>query len=76
MERTVILLKPDAVHRNLIGSIISRIESRNLKIIAIKMMKLEKAILDDHYAHHVSKPFYPEIVTYMTKGPIVAMIVE
>ena len=51
MERTVILLKPDAIHRNLIGTIIARIESRNLKIIALKMMQLGKSTLDDHYSH-------------------------
>lgn len=76
MERTVILLKPDAIHRNLIGTIIARIESRNLKIIALKMMQLGKSTLDDHYSHLVEKSFYGEIVTYMTKGPVVAMVVE
>lgn len=76
MERTVVLLKPDAVHRNLIGQITGRIEARNFKVVAMKMMNISKATLDDHYGHLTSKPFYPEIVAYMTSGPIVAMIVE
>lgn len=76
MERTVILLKPDTIHRSLIGTVIHRIESRNYKIIALKMMKLEKSHLEEHYAHLVEKPFFPEIVGYMTAGPIVAMVVE
>jgi nucleoside-diphosphate kinase len=76
MERTVVLLKPDAVHRNLIGQITARIEARNFKVVAMKMMSISKATLDDHYGHLTSKPFYPEIVAYMTSGPIIAMIVE
>jgi len=76
MEKTLILLKPDTVQRNIAGAIISRIESRNYKIIGMKMILLDMDILREHYAHLVEKPFFPEIVDYMTAGPVIAMIVE
>ena len=75
-ERSLLLLKPDVIHRSLIGTIIARIEARNFKIIGLKMFDLKKETLDQHYAHIVSKPFYPEIVSYMTMGPVVGIIVE
>lgn len=76
MERSLLLLKPDVIHRGLIGQIIARIEQRNFKIIALKMFNLTQDLLDNHYAHLTSKPFYPEIVNYMTMGPVVGIIVE
>ncbi|MBS9783969.1 nucleoside-diphosphate kinase [Candidatus Gracilibacteria bacterium] len=76
MQKTLLLLKPDVVHRGLIGRIIDRIESRNFKIVALKMFNLDKAVLDEHYAHIADKPFYPEIVDYMTMGPVVGIIAE
>ena len=75
-ERSLLLLKPDVIHRSLIGTIIARIEARNFKIVALKMFDLKRETLDEHYAHIVSKPFYPEIVSYMTMGPVVGIIVE
>lgn len=75
-ERSLLLLKPDVIHRGLIGQVIARIEQRNFKVIALKMFDLKRETLDEHYAHIVSKPFYPEIVSYMTMGPVVGIIVE
>lgn len=75
-ERTYIMLKPDALQRNLIGEIISRIERKGYKIADCKMMNLDEAILREHYAHIVDKPFFPETLEYMTSGPVLAMIVE
>jgi nucleoside-diphosphate kinase len=75
-ERSLIILKPDTIHRGLIGAVTSRIENRGLKIIAMKMDLVSREKLDEHYGHLTSKPFYPEIVGYMTMGPVVFMIVE
>lgn len=75
-ERSLLLLKPDVIHRSLIGRIIARIEDRNFKIVGLKMFNLSQATLDEHYAHLVTKPFYPEIVSYMTMGPVVGIVVE
>ena len=76
MERTYIMLKPDALKRGLIGEIISRIEKKGYKITAAKTMQLNEEILKEHYAHLADKPFFPEIVSFMTSGPVLAMIVE
>lgn len=76
MERTYIMTKPDAYERGLIGEVISRIENKGYKITDMKMMNLDEAILKEHYAHLADKPFFPEIVEYMTSGPVVGMIVE
>lgn len=76
MERTYIMLKPDAIKRGLMGEVISRIERKGYKIVDCKMMNLNEAILREHYAHIADKPFFPEIVEYMTSGPVLGMIVE
>ena len=76
MERTYIMLKPEALQRNIIGDVISRIERKGLKIAHAKTMMLTKEIVDEHYAHITTKPFYPEILENMTSGPVMAMIVE
>ncbi len=76
MERTYIMTKPDAYQRGLIGKIITRIENKGFKITDMKMMALNEAILTEHYAHLADKPFFPEILEYMTSGPVVGMIVE
>ena len=76
LSRTLILLKPDTIHRALIGNIIDRLERKGLKVLGLKMMKLSQAVIDEHYDFLKSKPFFPEIVAYMTSGPIVAMVVE
>ena len=75
-ERTYVMLKPDALQRNLIGEILSRIERKGYKIADCRMMQLSEEILREHYAHIADKPFFPETLEYMTSGPVLAMIVE
>ncbi len=76
MERTFVMLKPGSIQRGLIGSIISRFENRGLKIIAMKMMMVSKELAERHYAEHKGKPFYEDLVSYITSGPVVAMVLE
>lgn len=76
MDRTYIMLKPDALKRGLIGEILTRIEKKGYKIAEAKTMQLDADILKEHYAHLTDKPFFPELVEYMTSGPVLAMIVE
>lgn len=75
-ERTYIMLKPDCVRRGLMGRVISRIEDKGYRITDAKMMTLDEPILREHYAHLVNEPFFPNIVEFMTSGPVLAMIVE
>jgi nucleoside-diphosphate kinase len=70
------MLKPGSIQRGLIGSIISRFENRGLKIIAMKMMTVSKELAEQHYAEHKGKPFYEDLVSYITSGPVVAMVLE
>ncbi len=76
MERTLILLKPDAVSRGLIGEIISRFEKKGLKIVGMKMLWMDKELARNHYAKYVDKPFFPLLEKFMTSKPIVAMVLE
>lgn len=76
MERTYIMTKPDAYKRGLMGKIITRIENKGFKITDMKMMNLNEEILKEHYAHLKDKPFFGEIVEYMTSAPVVGMVVE
>jgi len=76
MERTYIMLKPDAVERKLAGHIIERIEAKGYRITAIKIMNLDREILREHYAHVADQPFYPAMEEYMMSGPVWGMIVE
>jgi nucleoside-diphosphate kinase len=76
IERTYIMLKPDCIKRGLMGEVISRIEKKGYKIADAKMMRLNEAILREHYAHLAGKPFFPDIVAFMTSGPVFGMIVE
>jgi nucleoside-diphosphate kinase len=76
MERTYIMLKPDAIKRGLAGAIISRIEAKGFYIVEMKSILLSKEILKEHYAHLVEKPFYHEIEDFMMSGPVWGMIVE
>ncbi|MEY4219977.1 MAG: nucleoside diphosphate kinase [Actinomycetota bacterium] len=75
-NRTLVLLKPDAVERGLIGAITSRFETKGLRIAAMELRTLDAAILARHYEEHVGKGFYSELVTFMARGPVVAMAVE
>lgn len=76
MQRTYIMLKPDAIKRGLMGEIISRIEKKGYSITRMQTMTLTKDILKEHYAHIADRPFFPSLVEYMTSGPVLAMIVE
>lgn len=76
MEKTYVMLKPDAIQRKLMGQILTRIECKGLQIENMKMFTLNETILKEHYAHLKDKPFFPEIVEYMTSGPVVGMIVS
>jgi len=76
MERTLILLKPDTVERQLVGTILHRFEQKGLKIVAMRMLHFTPELARRHYADHVGKPFYPGLETYITSGPVVAAILE
>ena len=75
-EKSLIIIKPDAVQRNLIGEVISRIERKGLKIIGMKMVNIEDAVLDEHYAHIKDKPFFPGIRDFIKACPVVVIGVE
>ncbi|MDO8658843.1 MAG: nucleoside-diphosphate kinase [Candidatus Levybacteria bacterium] len=76
MERSIVLVKPDGVQRGLIGEIIHRFERKGLKLLAIKMIGLDDALLDEWYAHHKDKSFFPALKSYMKSYPVVAMLWE
>ncbi|MFN8131193.1 MAG: nucleoside-diphosphate kinase [Solirubrobacteraceae bacterium] len=76
MDRTLILVKPDAFARNLTGEIIARFERKGLRIAALKATTLTAEIAEQHYAEHEGKPFFEELVTFITSGPLVAMVLE
>ncbi len=76
MERTFVMLKPDAVQRGLVGEIVNRFERRGLKIVAMKMVHVTAAFAHQHYAVHVGKPFFEGLIKYITSGPVVAMVLE
>lgn len=76
MERTLIILKPDAIQRGLSGEIITRMERKGLKIIGIKMMNVDSALLKAHYAHIADKPFYADVEKFMKSSPVIAMALE
>ncbi|MBK9943303.1 MAG: nucleoside-diphosphate kinase [Kouleothrix sp.] len=75
MERSLILLKPDAVQRGLIGPILTRLEQRGLKLAGLKLMRIDDALARRHYAIHEGKPFFNDLVAYITSGPVVAAVV-
>lgn len=76
MERTFVAIKPDGVQRGLIGDVISRLERRGLKLVAIRLMQVDEELAGRHYAEHVDRPFFASLVSFITSGPIVAMIWE
>lgn len=75
IDQTLVILKPDAVQRGLVGQIISRFELRGLKIIAMKMLQLSRELAEKHYAVHRGKDFYPPLVEYITSAPVVVMVI-
>lgn len=76
MERTFIILKPDAVQRALVGTITERLERRGLRIVGMKLMQVDEALANEHYAEHAERPFFGSLIEYITSGPVVAMAVE
>ena len=76
MERTLILVKPDAFERNLTGEIIARFERKGLKLVALTLMTMSRDLAARHYAEHEGKGFYEELVSFITSGPLVAMVLE
>ena len=76
MERTLILVKPDAFARNLTGEIIARFERKGLRLVALKLMTMDRDLAERHYAEHEGKPFFGELVSFITSGPLVAMVLE
>ncbi len=76
IERTLVLLKPDAVQRCLVGEILQRFEKAGMKIVGMKMVSVDKQFARQHYAEHVEKPFYPGLEALITMGPTIAMVLE
>ena len=76
VERTLVILKPDVIKRGLVGEIIKHYESKMLRIASMKMVYADETILAKHYNEHIGKPFYPELIRFMSSGPVIAMIIE
>ncbi|MGZ7046749.1 MAG: nucleoside-diphosphate kinase [Methanobacterium sp.] len=75
-ERSFVMIKPDAVLRRLIGTVLSRFEKRGLKIVACKMMEISEDLAKKHYGEHSEKPFFNDLVSYITSGPVLAMVID
>ena len=75
-QRTLVLVKPDGVRRRLVGEVVRRLEQKTLDIVAMKMMEIDKELATEHYAEHTEKPFFGELLEFITSGPVVAMAVE
>ncbi|MGC9106330.1 MAG: nucleoside-diphosphate kinase [Thermoprotei archaeon] len=76
LQRTFVMIKPDGVRRGLVGEIISRFEKRGMKIVAMKMMYMDRATAEKLYEEHKGKSFFEELISYVTSGPVVAMVIE
>jgi len=76
MERSLVLIKPDAVERGLAGTLLSRLEGLGLKLVALKMLQMDKALAQEHYSIHRDKPFFSDVVRYISSAPIVAAVFE
>ena len=76
MDRTLILVKPDAFERGLTGEVIGRFERKGLELVALKLMQVDPALAELHYGEHSEKPFFGELVEFITRGPLVAMVLE
>lgn len=75
-ERTLVLIKPDGVERGLVGEVISRIERKGFKIVALELRTLDRATAETHYGEHVGKPFFESLVNFICSGPLVAAVIE
>ncbi len=76
MEQTYLMVKPDGVQRGLCGEIVSRFEKKGLKIVGMKMMTISRETAENHYGEHKGKPFFPSLISYITSGPVLAMVLE
>ena len=76
MNRTFVMAKPDAVERGLVGEIVSRIERKGLTLVAAELRRVDQALAEEHYAEHADKPFFGELVAFLTRSPVFAMVVE
>ena len=76
MSRTLVLLKPDALRRGLVGEILSRFEDKGLRIVALEYRHIDAAMADHHYAEHVEKAFYPPLRDFVTSGPLISLVLE
>jgi nucleoside-diphosphate kinase len=76
MDRTLVLCKPDAVERGLVGEIIRRFEAKGLRIVAADLRLVDRDTAEAHYAEHLEKPFFPELLAFITRSPVVAMVLE
>ena len=75
-NRTFVMAKPDAVERGLVGEIVARLERKGLKLVAAELRQVDQALAEQHYAEHADKPFYGELVSFITRSPVFAMVVE
>jgi nucleoside-diphosphate kinase len=75
-ERTLIIVKPDGVQRALVGEVLARFEKRGLKLVGLKLIQIDRALAERHYAVHQGKPFYPGLIEYITLGPVVVAVLE
>ncbi len=75
-QRTLVLLKPDAVRRGLVGNILSRFEAKGLSLVSMELRTIDQALADEHYAEHVERDFYPPLREFVTSGPLVACVLE
>lgn len=75
-EKTLLIIKPDGVQRGLVGEVLKRLEMKGMKVVGLKMTRLNDIVLREHYAHHVSKPFYPGLEAFMQSSPVVVVCVE
>jgi nucleoside-diphosphate kinase len=76
MQRTLILFKPDCIHRRLVGAILQRFEAKGLRIMALKLIRVDRALADEHYAEHRGKPFFEGLIQFLTSAPVIAGILE
>jgi nucleoside-diphosphate kinase len=76
LDRTLILVKPDAFERGLTGEVIARFERKGLQIVALKLMKIDRELAERHYSEHATKPFFGELIEFITRAPLVAIVLE
>jgi nucleoside-diphosphate kinase len=76
MQQTLILLKPDAVHRRLVGTVVDRLERKGLRLVGLKLLTASRELAEKHYAVHKGKPFYESLLGFLTSGPTVALVLE